>query len=122
LGRQSDKIIADPAKLGQLISNLFSNACRYSPPESEIVIDLNYKKPFFVLHIIDHGKGIEKSELAKIFDENYQGMADRNQGMGLGLFLAKHIVETHHGDIHIKSKVSRGTTVQVKLPEFNIEE
>jgi signal transduction histidine kinase len=122
LGRYSDKIIADPSKLTQLLSNLLSNACRFSSSDDEVVINLAYKQPFFVLEIVDHGKGIEKNELAQIFNENYQGMADRNQGMGLGLFLAKHIVETHHGDIHIKSKIGRGTTVQVKLPEFNSEE
>jgi len=119
----SDVVISDADKLMQVFSNLFDNAAKFSKPDSPIVVTLDFKAPFFTITIRDEGKGIAAEDLPFIFDEYYKVVdKDQNDGMGLGLFLVKNIVDKHHGIIKIDSTVKKGTTVSLKLRRKRILE
>lgn len=111
-----DTVIGDFNKLLQLTINLLDNAAKFSPSNSEIIIELKAKKPHLSLIIKDQGKGILKKDMPEIFEKFYRGSDHTREGMGLGLFLAKNIVKQHHGDIVVYSKEKKGTKVEVRLP------
>lgn len=115
-----DVIVGDFDKLLQVIVNLLDNAAKFSSPESEITMGLEFRSPNLVITIKDSGRGIEKKDLHRIFDEFYRSSKTSVEGMGLGLFLAKNIVAQHRGDINIRSKVDKGTVVEVRLPRAKI--
>lgn len=117
LDKDKDLIIGDINKLIQVFTNILDNAVKFSSSEGEIILTLEYKKPYFVASIKDHGKGIAKKELAKIFDAFYQGQALPPAGMGLGLFLCKNLIERHRGFINARSALNRGTIMEVGLPK-----
>lgn len=113
---KKDLVIGDFDKLIQAVINLLENAAKFSPPDSQIFIDLEPKYRNLSLKISDQGQGIAQKHLQRVFDRFYR--ATRNQeGIGLGLYLAKNIIEHHRGTLKISSKINKGTTVEVKLPQ-----
>ncbi len=112
-----DMVIGDFNKLLQLIINLLDNAAKFSSPESKIVIRLRSKVRHLYLSIKDHGKGISKKDLPEIFEKFQKGSDHTEEGIGLGLFLAKIITKAHRGKIKIYSKENMGTTVDIILPK-----
>lgn len=110
-------IHADKQKILQVISNLLQNAAKFSPPETPIILGIEEKGKQYIVKISDKGEGIEKKELAKIFDQFYKAKTNRKDGMGLGLFLTKTIMESHGGDISIDSIKNKGTTVTITFPK-----
>lgn len=116
LDSNKDLMVGDVNKLIQVFISLLDNAIKFSPDNSIITLILTYKKPHLIVTIEDQGKGIEKKELAKIFNAFYQGQTLSPSGMGLGLFLSKHLIERHRGIIRVRSKLNKGTTMEVKLP------
>lgn len=113
-------VVADFDKLLQVLSNILNNAGKYSPTFTEIILSVHYRSPYYIIHIEDHGQGIEKEDLQDIFQEFHKGKGRKEDGMGLGLYLAKHIIQQHHGTIGIKSQVGIGTTVTMKLPKAKL--
>lgn len=112
---EKDLIVADPVKLKKAFTNLLDNATSFSDQDTPIIIGLKYSSPCFIVTITDQGKGIPKEELPHIFDRFYRGSGNNHKGMGLGLYLAKDIIEKHKGSIKVQSKVNKGTVVTVKL-------
>ena len=101
---------------GALI-NLLDNAIKYSPEKSEI--SLKYKKyeSFFSINIIDHGMGISESEQGMIFKRFYRSPeVEREQGLGIGLYLVREIIEKQGGYIKVRSEVGKGSTFSMFLP------
>lgn len=112
-------VIGDQKNLSQVFSNLLSNAIKYSKESGEIEISYQKLSKFHEVSITDHGVGIPKDEISKIFNGFYRASNVRDlkiQGSGLGLFLVKRIVGIHGGDIFIDSKLGAGTKVTVRLP------
>lgn len=114
------KTHGDPQSLVDLVSILLDNAIKFSPAGSEIVVR-SYKKDRRVhISVQDNGLGIAKEELPQIFERFYQGDTSRSKksasGYGLGLAIAKKIVELHRGSIEVKSTVGKGSTFIVHLP------
>lgn len=110
---------ADAARMRQLLLICLDNAIRYSLPETEIVVRLEPADAMARLSIVDHGIGIAEAELPNVFTRFYRGArAERYdvQGTGLGLPMAKAIVDAHDGRIEISSKPDRGTRVDIWLP------
>lgn len=120
LGKLPDLIIGDFDKLLQVFSNLLDNAAKFSDLNDKITIILKAKLNNLIIQVIDHGKGISKRDLPKVFEGYYRGQNNGVEGMGLGLFLCKNIIEKHHGSIHLHSKVNKGTVVEVQLPRAKI--
>lgn len=116
--RQSSlQMLADPELLQQLLTQLISNAIRFSPEGGSILVELEYELPNGLLRIQDEGIGIPSNELDQIFDRLYcASNANALAGTGMGLALAKQIVKLHQGSIAIESELDEGTTVIVTLP------
>ena len=102
--------------LVQLCNNLMGNAIKFSSENSKVNIVLDRKKECAVLRIRDQGIGIANEDQSKVFEAFYQGDSSRTTGLGLGLSIAKSIVELHKGEIHLESELGKGTTVEVKIP------
>ncbi len=109
---------ADRARLSQVLANLLTNAVKYSPDESPILLRLFREGKNARLDVMDQGAGIPPDALPHLFDRFYraEGAAGRAQGLGLGLFISHRLVRAHGGNIQVKSKLGKGTTFTVLLP------
>jgi signal transduction histidine kinase len=109
----------DPQRMAQVLSNLMSNALRYTPPGGQIQLRAEATASQLVMKVQDTGTGIPEAELPRIFDRFYQIDASRqSEGgeSGLGLAIAKSIVEAHGGAIQAESTPGKGTIIRVTLP------
>lgn len=112
-------IQADPDSISELLSNLVSNAIRYTPEGGKVWVRLRPEEENIVIEVADTGIGIEADELENIFDEFYRTRRAKEfalSGTGLGLSIVKAVVENHKGSIKVKSEVGKGTTFTVTLP------
>lgn len=111
----------DKDSLVQLLVILIDNALKYSPKNSQVVIESYENKNNVYFKIKDEGKGIESSALEHVFDRFYRAESSRNKqnydGLGLGLSIAKMIADVHNGTITLISKVNNGTTAILQLPK-----
>lgn len=110
-------------RLGSLVDLfviLLDNAIKYSPIGSHIDIRSNASEPWVKIFVEDHGIGIDKKDVSHIFDRFYRANAARSKsdsgGYGLGLSIARKIVDSHRGSIHVKSELGKGSTFVVQLP------
>ena len=107
---------ADPNRLQQIVLNLFTNAIKFTPNGGRIKVCLEANETQALIILSDNGCGIPGEELPYIFDTFRQASAS-NKGLGLGLAIARHLVELHNGTIHAESSgVGQGATFIVKLP------
>ncbi len=117
------KLVADRVRLMQVLLNLVSNAIKFTAEGGKVVIRAYAEAAkngvhYFTIEVEDNGIGMSEAILAKAFSSFNQadgGLNRRNEGVGLGLPLAKRLVELHHGQIKITSKEGQGTTVTVRL-------
>ncbi len=101
------------------LSNIVSNACKYGK-EADVIISLQSQPTEFVIDIKDYGVGIPSSEKDYVYDSFFRASNVRNiQGTGLGLLLAKNIIDLHDGNLLIHSVEGKGTHVSVVLPKLN---
>ncbi|WP_321532713.1 ATP-binding protein [uncultured Desulfuromonas sp.] len=115
----SDRVLfIDENKMAQVIENLLSNAVKYSPEGGNIVIETRQGPDGFLLTIADQGIGMTPAQVERIFNKFYRvdGTNTAVGGLGLGMSIAKHIVEAHHGEIWVESTFHQGTTSYVRLP------
>lgn len=116
LSSSSDIIIGDFDKILQAVDNVLDNAAKYSATSQTIEVSLKSIKGCLSLTFNDHGAGIKKSDMDKIFERYQRGVNHRREGMGLGLYLVKNIIEKHRGEVKVKSRINKGTLVEIKLP------
>ena len=109
-----DPIMGDPARLQQVLWNLIGNAIKYTPNGGVITVSLEELAGSINIKIKDTGYGIPADALPHIFDRYYKSADSR--GMGLGLSIAKYIVEAHGGEIRAESEAGKGTTISFTLP------
>ena len=111
---------ADPARLSQVLTNLLFNACKFSPPGATLSLACDTAGDTVRLRVRDPGEGIPPDMLAKVFEPFVQSKQDKARsrgGLGLGLAIARNIVELHGGSIHAHSEgLGRGTELTVLLP------
>lgn len=110
------KVMADPERIQQALSNLVGNAIKFSPRKSTIVVDARREKESVIVSVRDNGRGIAADQLPRVFDRYWQSSRTDRQGAGLGLAIAKGIVEAHGGRIWIESEPGEGTTASFTLP------
>ncbi|HEX6628202.1 MAG TPA: ATP-binding protein [Gemmatimonadaceae bacterium] len=110
------RVEADGERVQQVISNLVGNAIKFTPSGGKIVIGARDDSSGVIFSVADTGSGIPEDQLPKVFDRYWQSTRTDRQGAGLGLAIAKGIVEGHGGEIWIESKPGQGTTVQFTLP------
>lgn len=107
----------DTLLLQRAFNNLLFNAIVHNPEGTSIHISLKQEDEI-ILTIADNGKGIPKEELEHLFERYYRGTntGESHKGSGLGMAIAKQIVETHGGTIHITSELQKGTTITITFP------
>ena len=103
--------------LAQVWQNLLSNAIKFAPQNGNINVVLRKEATGIRVSVSDNGSGMDKETLNRVFEKFYQGDSSRaSNGNGLGLTLAKRIVDLHNGQISVASKEGKGTTFTVFLP------
>ncbi len=115
-----EKIKADREKVHIIISNLISNATKFSPKDSEIKLNTSMEDGKLSVEIKDTGKGIAEDQMAEIFDRFKQlesGTKKSFGGHGLGLSIVHALVDIMNGELFIDSKVGEGTTLKFSIPE-----
>jgi hypothetical protein len=113
-----DLISADPSRMQQVINNILSNAIKFSQEGKPVELELERSGADLRLSVCDHGEGIEPAFLPHVFERLRQGEgATKRSGLGLGLAIARHIVDLHHGEIRADSAgKGRGARFTVTLP------
>ena len=112
---------AHESSLVELIGLLLDNAIKYSPPHTAVTIKAHVAARHAVLTLTDHGRGIAPFDLPRIFDRFYRADASRTapdvSGHGLGLSIAKRIIDLQDGRIKVASRLGHGTTFTITLPQ-----
>ena len=109
----------DEEALEELVTNLVSNAIRYSPEEGSVLVRTAQNGTDVRLEVSDTGIGIEPEELPQIFEEFHRSPRAREfapQGTGLGMAIVKRVVDIHHGDVRVESTPGEGSSFHVVLP------
>jgi len=123
-GTAHDMVRGDPARLRQLFLVLLDNAVRYSKSKGAVKVEIGSADGEVRVRVSDRGIGIPPEELEGVFERFRRGgraAAMNDEGLGLGLPVAKAIVEAHKGRIEMASRPGEGTTVTVALPADNAE-
>ena len=113
------EIKIDKEKIGLAVENFIDNALRYTLPGGQVTVVLKYDKKEIELSIKDSGVGIPKDQQNRIFTKFFRGanvIRMETEGSGLGLFIAKNIIEAHGGKVWFKSKEGKGSTFHFTLP------
>lgn len=106
----------DKDKLEKIVSNLLSNAFKYTPNNGTVTVIIAHKNDALSMEISDTGKGINKEELKRVFDRFYRVEGSEAKGSGIGLSLVKELVDLHNGKLNVDSIIGQGTTFKVTLP------
>jgi len=117
------QIRVDVERMAQVMGNLMSNALRYTPPGGEITLSADEVEGEILLCVTDTGAGISPEDLPYIFERSYRGDAVRQQNegeTGLGLAIAKSLVEAQGGRISVESALGRGTSFRIYLPASSL--
>ncbi len=113
------RIVGDALRLSQLIYIMLDNAVQYSDGAPDIIVELLHSTDGFMLQVRDKGIGIAANDLPTVFNRfrrGREGVVKNDNGLGIGLPMAKAIVEAHGGSISISSNLGEGTAVSVFLP------
>lgn len=101
---------ADADRIEQVLMNLLTNAVKFSPRESKIIVDVKCNQKCAIVSVKDFGIGIPKPEIKKIFDRFYQVDEQGQRGFGLGLYISAEIIKRHKGKIGVESEPGKGST------------
>ena len=111
----------DPIRISQVLRNLLDNAIKYSPKGKDISVEISIESGYVFVRVRDQGFGIPKDKINEIFDKFTQlkGADSRYKtGAGLGLFIAKRIIEMHDGIIKVESEIDKGSVFTIQLPLY----
>ncbi len=113
-------VCIDPQRFEQVIINFLDNALKYSPPNSNVQVSVGNEDGKIAIVISDEGEGIAEKDIPFIWDRLYRVDKSRSRatgGSGLGLTIAKEIIERHEGEIEVASTIGTGTTFTILLEE-----
>jgi signal transduction histidine kinase len=112
-------ITGDKDRLGQVVTNLITNAIKYSPQANHVDLSITTSERMVTLHVQDQGIGISKFQQKHIFERFYRAHdpADKRfPGLGMGLYISRAIVKQHGGEMSVESEEGKGSTFIVSLP------
>ena len=110
----------DPERIEEALGILVDNACKYTPLGGRVMVNTRKLHDKIVVEVVDTGIGIPENDLPNIFERFYRSDASRSHesgGFGLGLPIAKHIIDASGGSISVQSRLGLGTTFEVVLPK-----
>jgi PAS domain S-box-containing protein len=116
-------VTADAEALRQVLTNLFDNALRHTPPDGRITVSVEPAPGGVTVSVADTGSGIAPEHLPRIFERFYRADPGRSReegGTGLGLAIVKHLVEAHGGRVEAHSSLGRGTIIRMFFPEAEV--
>ena len=114
-----DPVLMDTQAIGRVLNNLIGNALRHTPNQGRVSVWVRRTAPGVEVTVSDTGEGIRAEDIAHIFERFYRGEKSRNRGTGgagLGLAIARGIVQAHGGDIKVESVIGRGTQFIFHIP------
>lgn len=114
-------VYIDGDRIIQVLTNLISNAAKFSPSGDEVVISISEHDDVFRIEVIDHGPGIPidfQDQIFQKFSQADQRNTQRKSGSGLGLYISKMLVENMGGKIGFDSQIGKGTTFYFELPQY----
>lgn len=115
-------VVADPLKLERILVNLVSNALKYSPVQSEVQVRAASAPPGVRISVADRGVGITPEDQVHLFQRWYRARgARRPEGLGLGLYITRLLVEAQGGRIEVETQLGQGSTFHVHLPARRAE-
>lgn len=116
-GEANVDVYADSNRLHQVLTNYLVNAIKYSSQANKINVKLSMESGNIIVAITDYGKGISPEKIPYVFDRYYRADASvKIEGLGLGLFLCKQIIDAHNGRVWIESKLNEGSTFYFSIP------
>lgn len=116
---QAFVVVADKVRLRQVVTNIVSNAVKYSSENSNVWVSLSSRDGKVRLSVVDNGPGIAPADIERIFTPftRLEEVAEKVDGVGIGLSITKMLITQMAGEIHVESRVGRGTTFHVDLVE-----
>jgi PAS domain S-box-containing protein len=118
-GARPVMVSADPERIERVLTNLITNALKYSPPRRRVVVGVEQRHDEAIVSVADQGDGIPADELPRLFQRFTRGRAGPKAdvaGLGLGLYIARLMVEAHGGRIRADSQLGKGSTFSFSLP------
>lgn len=113
--KDDDLVSGDFDKLVQVGNNLMNNAAKFSPIDKPIILEITREKNKVIFSVTNYGPLIPQKDLPYVFNEFYKVGDHTKEGLGLGLFISKKIVEAHRGKISVSSTAKEGTTFKVSI-------
>jgi signal transduction histidine kinase len=117
---QEEWFKADKDKLVQILSNILNNALKYTPEGKVVSLAVLQEEDYVGFQIRDEGAGMDEDDIPYIFERFYRGDKSRDRktgGVGVGLSIVKALMDAHKGKIQVKSKLKRGTTINLWFPK-----
>lgn len=117
--KQPVVLMVDVEKIKQVITNVISNAVKYSPNAGKVDVIISKNKKQLKIDITDYGIGISQEDVDRVFEKYYRVNDEHGRtfsGLGVGLFISHEILTHHKGEIKVKSKIGKGSTFSVRLP------
>jgi len=112
-------VAIDPERIERVVTNLIANALKYSPSDRPVKVRLRQEARQAVLSVEDHGIGIGPDDLPHVFEKGYRAKgASRTNGLGLGLYITRMLVEAHGGRVWVESELGKGSAFHCTLPLF----
>jgi PAS domain S-box-containing protein len=121
---QETKVRADKARIAQVVGNILDNAVKYSPYGGQITVSLQRQEDCYLVSVSDQGLGVNPEQFDHIFERFYRVHNTASQvysGIGLGLYVAKAIIDSHGGQIWLANNQGTGSTFYFTLPAEQIE-
>jgi two-component system phosphate regulon sensor histidine kinase PhoR len=118
-------VYADGQRIGQVLTNLISNAIKHSFDGGEVTVSFSVRKRSVVTRVKDQGEGIPAEHIGRIFERFYRVDKSRSRekgGTGLGLAIVKHILDGHGTKALVESEPGKGSTFSFRLPRHKVEE
>ncbi len=109
-------VSADPGRLGRILTNLLSNALKYSSPDAQVTIRFRRQDGEVITSVIDRGVGIAPEDIPHLFDRYHRTGGARPESIGLGLYITRTLIDAHGGRIWVESEPGVGSTFYFSLP------
>ncbi len=117
ISQELPPVWADQDRLERILTNLLTNALKYSPPGADVLLSADRSGAEARISVVDKGQGIPSEELPRLFERYFRAAAtSETPGLGLGLYIARVLTEAHGGRIWVESEAGKGSTFSFTLP------